>query len=230
MNPTNIWRRSHRFDRAAVALADRHYSRQKPGSPQFMPPGSCRVLVANNSKAVFGLSFPKAEFVKHAWAGAWIVSIFRNEEAGPLASDMVREAMGERWRFKPDYNDFVAHVIFDEPQGAKPARTELGWHKRPSIFLPREYSRLTLIVTATKIERLNDISEEDAKAEGMPEPYFGDGDPPFTESAIMVSRVKQFRNLWNTLHGADAWSENPEVVALSVSVHKTNIDAMKTAA
>jgi len=58
-----------------------------------MPPGSCRVLVANNGKAVFGLSFPKAEYVKHAWAGAWMVSIFRNEESGPLASDMIREAM-----------------------------------------------------------------------------------------------------------------------------------------
>jgi hypothetical protein len=88
-----IWRRSNRADPAAVALADRHYSRQKPGSPQFMPPGSCRVLLADNSKAVFGLSFPKAEFVKHAWAGAWVVSIFRNEEAGPLASTMIRDAM-----------------------------------------------------------------------------------------------------------------------------------------
>jgi len=88
-----IWRRSNRFDPAACKLADRHYSRQKPGSPQFMPPGSCRVLVAKNSKAVFGMSYPKAEYVKHAWAGAWTVSIFRNEDAGPLASDMIREAM-----------------------------------------------------------------------------------------------------------------------------------------
>jgi hypothetical protein len=88
-----IWRLAHRFDPVGRALADRHYSRQKPGTPQFMPAGSCRVLVASNSRAVFGLSFPKAEFVKHAWAGAWIVSIFRNEDAGPLASDMIREAM-----------------------------------------------------------------------------------------------------------------------------------------
>lgn len=51
------------------------------------------MLVAANGKAVFGLSFPKAEFVKHAWAGAWIVSIFRNEGAGPLASAMIRDAM-----------------------------------------------------------------------------------------------------------------------------------------
>jgi hypothetical protein len=90
---SNIWLRSHRFDPVAAALADRHYSRQKPGSPQFMPPGSCRVLVARNGKAVFGLSVPKPEYVKHAWAGAWVVSIFRNEKAGPLASDMIREAM-----------------------------------------------------------------------------------------------------------------------------------------
>jgi hypothetical protein len=89
-----IWRRAHRFDRAGVALADRHYSRQKPGSPQFMPPGSCRFFVADNSKAVFGLSWPKAEFVKHAWAGAWIISIFRNEQSGPLASLMIRDALG----------------------------------------------------------------------------------------------------------------------------------------
>jgi hypothetical protein len=89
----SIWKRSHRFDPHGVALADRHYSRQKPGSPQFMPPGSCRVLVADNKKAVFGMSFPKAEFVRHAWAGAWIISIFRNEKAGPHASDMIRDAL-----------------------------------------------------------------------------------------------------------------------------------------
>jgi hypothetical protein len=88
-----IWRPSHRFDKPARLLADRHYNRQKPGSPQFMPPGSCRVLLAENKKAVFGLSYPKPEFVHHAWPGAWICSIFRNEGAGPLASDMIRDAM-----------------------------------------------------------------------------------------------------------------------------------------
>lgn len=93
MSKSTIWQRSGRFDPAAVAIADRHYNRQKPGTPQFMPPGSCRVLISENRKAVFGLSFPKAEFVKHAWAGAWVCSIFRNEDAGPLASDMIRQAM-----------------------------------------------------------------------------------------------------------------------------------------
>lgn len=88
-----IWTPSHRFHTPARLLADNHYNRQKIGSPQFMPPGSCRVLVAGNHKAVFGLSYPKKEFVKHAWAGAWINSIFRNEDAGPLASTMILDAL-----------------------------------------------------------------------------------------------------------------------------------------
>lgn len=88
-----FWRQSHRFDPAGCALADRHYSRQKPGSPQFMPPGSCKVLVAHNSKSVLGVSWPKPEYVMHAWAGAMVVSIFRNENAGPLASDQLREGL-----------------------------------------------------------------------------------------------------------------------------------------
>lgn len=90
---STIWRPSHRADPPALALADKHYSRQNPGSPQFMPAGSCRVLVAENRKAVFGMSVPKPEYVKHAWPDAWVVSIFRNEDAGPLASDMIRDAL-----------------------------------------------------------------------------------------------------------------------------------------
>ena len=37
------WHMSHRADPAAKRLADRHYNRQKPNSPQFVPPGSCLV-------------------------------------------------------------------------------------------------------------------------------------------------------------------------------------------
>jgi hypothetical protein len=88
-----IWRPSHKADLPARLLADRHYNRQKPGSPQFMPPGRTFVLKASNHRAVFGLSYPYGEYVKHAWPGAWINCIFRNEDAGPLASDMILEAL-----------------------------------------------------------------------------------------------------------------------------------------
>lgn len=87
-----IWRTSHRADPAACALADRHYSRQKIGSPQFVPPGRCVVLVSLCERAVWVTSWPFAEYVRHAWAGAWVCSIFRNEGAG-LSSDLVRQAV-----------------------------------------------------------------------------------------------------------------------------------------
>lgn len=89
-----IWRLSHRFDPAAVILADRHYSRQKPGTPQFMPSGSALVLHAsvNGQGAVWGTSWPQEEFTKHEWAGAWICSIFRNETL-VRASSMIRDAV-----------------------------------------------------------------------------------------------------------------------------------------
>lgn len=86
------WRLSHRADPAAVALADRHYNRQSVGSPQFVPPGRCFVLVSKTADAVWVTSWPFAEYVKHAWAGAWVNSIFRNEGA-LLSSDLILSAI-----------------------------------------------------------------------------------------------------------------------------------------
>lgn len=90
-----MWDLSNRGDPRCCAIADRHYSRQKIGSPQFMPPGGCVVLYSGrpgNGEAVWGTSTPFAKYVKHAWAGAWMCSIFRNEGAGK-ASVLIRQAV-----------------------------------------------------------------------------------------------------------------------------------------
>lgn len=87
-----IWTLSNRFSTRALPLADRHYNRQKPGSPQFVPPGRCVVLVSTCGRAVWTSSFPLAEFTKHEWAGAWINSLFRNEGAG-LSSELILAAI-----------------------------------------------------------------------------------------------------------------------------------------
>lgn len=87
------WQLSHRFDKRALPLADRHYNRQKIGSPQFVPPGRCVVLLTDKEDALWVTSWPFAEWVKHAWAGAWVNSLFRNECRDYYASDMIRKAI-----------------------------------------------------------------------------------------------------------------------------------------
>lgn len=86
------WIRSHRADAEVRPLADRHYNRQKVGSPQFAPPGRCLVLKTRDLDAFWITSWPFAAYVKHAWAGAWVCSAFRNEGAH-LSSELIREAV-----------------------------------------------------------------------------------------------------------------------------------------
>jgi hypothetical protein len=102
----------------------------------------------------------------------------------------------------------------------------------PSIHMPRWASRLTLVVTKTKIERLQEIDEQDIEREGIywknglwrcPAPAGGDWHA--TEKAIDC-----WRWLWTKINGAESWEQNPEVVAITFCVHKTNIDSMKEAA
>ncbi len=99
-----LWRLSHRADPHALPLADRHYNRQKIGSPQFVPPGRCVVLITPDRTALWCTSWPFAEYTKHEWAGAWVNSLFRNEAHddpfAPRASELIRDAVAvTRWVF-----------------------------------------------------------------------------------------------------------------------------------
>jgi hypothetical protein len=91
------WRISDRYDPALVALADRHYSRQKPGTPQCIPPGTYVALVCADRTAGWVTSWPL--YRQDEWRGAWINTLFRKEGDG-LASDMIRAAVAHtRHRF-----------------------------------------------------------------------------------------------------------------------------------
>ena len=95
----SMWRLSHRFDPAALPLADRHYNRRKVGSAQFVPPGRCLVLLHHEDRALWVTSWPFREWVKHRWGGAWVCSLFRREGGEP-ASEMIRAAVSAtRWRW-----------------------------------------------------------------------------------------------------------------------------------
>jgi len=103
------WRLSHRFDPAALPLANRHYNRQTPDSPQFVPPGRCIVLVAD--RAVWVTSWPY--YAQHRWVGAWINTLFR-KECGGLASEFILEAIAAtRFFWSPPALGIVTFVAPD---------------------------------------------------------------------------------------------------------------------
>jgi len=90
---------------------------------------------------------------------------------------------------------------------------------RPAMHMPRFMSRATLTVTDVKRECLQDITAEDALNEGITE---------FDETAgVTTNPVQAFKTLWNALHGEDSgksWADNPELVAISFTMKKINID------
>jgi hypothetical protein len=94
------WHLENRATPHARKIADRHYNRQKIGATQFVPPGRCMVL-AIPGEALWVTSWPFAEYVKHAWGGAWMNSAFRNERPDlHLSSDLIREAVAAtRWQW-----------------------------------------------------------------------------------------------------------------------------------
>jgi hypothetical protein len=94
---TMLWEISNRADPRALPLADRHYNRQKISAPQFVPPGRCLVLLTPDADALWVTSAPFGQYVRHAWPGAWVCSLYRNE--GPLkGKQLIRQAVAAtRW-------------------------------------------------------------------------------------------------------------------------------------
>lgn len=100
------------------------------------------------------------------------------------------------------------------------------WLQRPSIHMPRWASRLTLVVEEVRFQRLQDISEADAIAEGAGQ-YTSQTKilRPFNPDWKGEYRAG-FMALWDSLHGPASWDANPAVVALTFSVHRRNIDRL----
>jgi hypothetical protein len=118
-----IWRESWRADPEARPLADRHYNRQNPGAQQFVPPGSCCVLVAGAPvDALWITSAPIAEYVSHEWAGAWVCTTYRNERPGRRSSDLIREAIAASRALLGEVPELGMVTMIDE-RHVRPKRT-----------------------------------------------------------------------------------------------------------
>jgi hypothetical protein len=111
-----MWVRTNRADPLAAALADRHYSRQKPGTRQFVQPGRCLVLVTPDYDALWVTSWPYEQYVlRKLYPGAWTCSLFRNE-GEILSSDLIRAAIVETIAYfgDPPEHGFITTVRPDK--------------------------------------------------------------------------------------------------------------------
>lgn len=122
----------------------------------------------------------------------------------------VRETWAEAGAGAPDLKlyraDYPEHVP-THYENVPPA-DEIRW--TPSIHMPRWASRLTLEITGVRVERLRDLSEDDAKSEGITPP--SGGVLPGWEYRI------NFRDLWMSIYGADNWETNPWVWVIEFKV------------
>lgn len=132
----------------------------------------------------------------------------------------------EAWRSLIGYDDRAPRDI---PEGT-PVRFEAddemssGWiwgRYRPGMFMPRWASRITHEVTKVRIQRLQDISEEDAIAEGA---YVGKASGRYADDyATMAIEGRWFAtargwyaDLWDRINGPGSWDENPWVATYTL--------------
>ncbi len=103
---------------------------------------------------------------------------------------------------------------------ATPRLDEPAYKWRPSIFMPRWASRITLEITGVRLEQLHDISEADARAEGI------DYDPgeggTFHVAGLAgcasESAVGAYRKLWEAINGPGYWAANTWVWVVTFNV------------
>lgn len=151
----------------------------------------------------------------------------------------VRETWGVGTRPCPvnGWRDGIEYRADDDGSGGElPLRTvdadlseiKGGW--RPSIHMFRWASRITLRVTDVRVQRLQEISEYDAIAEGV-EPLhgfwrcYGNTPAPFGGAAptvlsagrgvVSASPIHSYATLWNSINGPGAWEANPWVAAIT---------------
>ncbi|MDO8983958.1 hypothetical protein [Cypionkella sp.] len=153
---------------------------------------------------------------------------------GVGASMRLRIAPGDRlyvrehWRAASAYDDLSPSDMGGEESiryEADQAWQTWGWpvpvglegRFRQGIHMPRWASRLTLTVTEVRVQRLQDISEADAVAEGA--------DAASIRMYPELGTARHwYQDLWNSINGESAWDKNPWVAAYSFTVQNGNID------
>lgn len=122
---------------------------------------------------------------------------------------------GDRLWVRETHLDLGGCCLYRADPGAEQERELVapGQKWTPSIHMPRAASRISLEVTGVRVERLQDISEADARAEGIVEHQtLRPGTRACNvDGGIMhaCGPVPVYRDLWDSINGPGAWDSNP---------------------
>jgi len=90
-----------------------------------------------------------------------------------------------------------------------------GWTWKPSIHMPKSAARIWLMVEDIRVERLNDIREDDARNEGVLPSLIS------TSHTVGLSCKYSFAVLWESINGKESWNSNPWVWVIQFRVLST---------
>ncbi len=160
-----------------------------------------------------------SQIVNDAWQAGFV------DVACPYGVPDDRLWVRETWGIESPYeNETGAPMI---PCYRADGEDQKPWDGRwrPSIHMHRADSRLTLEITDVRVQRLQEISEEDAEAEGIERNRWADGtwhpfdgwvDPTTDPDDFPAQSAQEaYANLWDSIHGDGSWAANPWVWAVS---------------
>lgn len=156
-------------------------------------------------------------WVREAWRAMDGQDAFSGAKIGEQCLDAGYKRAWSPTQFEAD-GERVNWICDPHTFGTRPGRY------RHARFMPRWASRLTLTVTDVRVQRLQNISEADAIAEGVDAVPLDD-----VPRQAAISRRSDFAGLWNNINGPDAWDANPWLVALTFTVARGNIDDLGAA-
>lgn len=138
-----------------------------------------------------------------------------------LPTDLFFDKPGDRLYVRENFKIIPPnHIYFQADPENKVTK---GW--KPSIHMPKAAARIWLEVTDIRVERLQDISKEDAIAEGI-EPV-ADGYKNYMPKLSSTSQFcwptayHSFQSLWESINGAESWDLNPWLWVVKFKVLST---------
>jgi hypothetical protein len=122
----------------------------------------------------------------------------------------------ERYR-GTDESWFAYYAATDPDVVSSEDHSRSPW--KPSIHMPRWASRILLEITGVRAQRLHDIDEDDARAEGAPKQFVIDAASFVAGKLVDFEKISTHRHgfaaLWREINGDDSWKSNPWVWAIT---------------